>query len=357
MFLLKKYVGTAFAVILVLASAMLLSGCEIGSHNKNGENTKDEKELTVVEEEKDVEKEETPKVTKDEKKDAEKKDEKDEIPSAGFTSFSAETQTVGSSVGKESAKYTLASITDTKMSGFHRFVFDLESSETTFANVEARLVSSGGYVRILLDRVTTDSSGIIYQGKRDINEGGILKLYHAVTPNNSEEVYEIGISQNTIFYLHTEAGLKVVLDVKYPGVVANSGGVEDSMVFTTNPTTLTGTNTVGDVRFVSYSWSTESTLLKFIWGTASASGNTTPPTSVAYNASAKTVTVTFSNFQTDSVIGGDNTFSAPLSTIVSEVSGTRSGTTSTYVFHLTDESRYRIYRSTSPNQVILDIER
>jgi hypothetical protein len=295
-------------------------------------------------------------VVDDEDTDTDQTDE-DETPSGDFTNYSENTQTLGDSADKATAEYTLASITDSEQVGFHRFIFDLESTQTGFADVEAQLVSSGGYIRLRLDRVTDDNSGIIYQGTRDINQEGVLRLYHAVTPNESEEVYQIGISQDTTFYLHSMDGLKVVLDVKYPGTVADTGDAEDSMAFTTVATTLSGTNTAGDVRFVSYSWSTESTVVKFIWGTSSATGNPTPPTSVTYNAAAKTVTVTFTGVQSDSVIGSDGTFSAPLSTIVDEVTGSRTGTTSTYVFHLNGESRYRIYRSSSPNQVVLDIER
>ena len=354
MSVLKKFSHMAVLVVLVLASALLLSACgkDVETQDTEPDTTEEESAGSEDENEEDLDESE------EDNGDEENIEEEEEEEVVGdFSDFSEDTQTVGDSSDKASAEYTLASISDSQQSGFHRFIFDLSSTETEFASVEAQLVSSGGYIRVKLDRVTQDDSGIIYQGTREINEDGVLKLYHAVTPNESEEVYQVGISQDTTFYLHTDDGLKVVLDVKYPGEVESGDGEEDSMEFTTSATTLSGTNTVGDARFVSYSWSTESTLLKFIWGSSSASGNPTPPTTVAYNASAKTVTVTFTDLQADAVIGSDGTFSSALSTIVDEVTGTRSGTTSTYVFDLNDESRYRIYRSTSPNQVVLDIER
>lgn len=354
--------GVIAAIVLVILIAVVGYFIWNGLKSDTGETESDT--VTDIEDEEDSKNEKTEdtneNVTEDEDEgEAEESTDntEDETQIEDFANFSSDTQTLGSSTDKASAKYTLASITDTQQAGFHRFVFQLESTQTDFAKVEVQLVSSGGYIRVLLDRVTEDTSGLIYQGTRDINKEGVLKLYHAVTPNESEEVYQIGISSDTPFYLHSESGLKVVLDVKYPGAPTDTGSAEDPMVFTTSETTLTGTNTASDVRLTNYSWSTESSVVKFIWGTSSASGNPTPPTNVKYNALAKTVTVNFTGILSDAVIGSDGTFSTDLSTVIDEVTGSRSGTTSTFAFHLNKESRYRIYRSSSPNQVVLDIER
>ena len=96
--------------------------------------------------------------------------------------------------------------------------------------------------------------------------------------------------------------------------------------------------------------------MRFIWSTSAVSGNTTPPTSVSYNSAKKTLTVVFEGVVADSVIGSDGTFESDLTSSVERVSGTRSDLTSTYVFHLTSAVEYRIYRSTSPNQMILEIQ-
>ncbi|MBN2100820.1 hypothetical protein JW710_02920 [Candidatus Dojkabacteria bacterium] len=288
-------------------------------------------------------------------------EEETEDSSTGETDmskFSEQTQTVGNSSGKDSAEYDLMEINDTAMDGYHRFEFVLESDEEDFAEVEATLVSSGGYIKIRLDRVTSDSSGIPYQGQRTINKDGVVKLYHAVTPNEAEEVYNIGIDSDTSFYLHQGEGLTVILDVKYPGTSdENESAVEDPEEFSSGVQSLTGTNTTGDVRIGSYSWGVEGSVLKFTWSTSSASGNPTPPTTAEYISADKKIVVKFGNVQKDSVLGSDNVFEADLSSPVERVEGSKSGGDNVYEFILAKGTEYRIYRTTSPNQIVIEIKR
>ncbi len=350
----KKFLQVALILLLVLSSSLVLSGCG-ASKDDEGEDVEQEQEdentIPDREESEDTESEE------ETENNSSGEDTENNDISGDFSRFTSQNQKLGDSVDNAMSAYTLSSITDSTQSGFHRFIFKLSSTSSDLADIEAQLVSSGGYIRVRLDRVTKDETGIIYQGSREINRNGVLKLYHAVTPNESEEVYQIGIAKDTVFYLHSETDKEVILDVKYPGEVETGSTVEDSMEFTANSTTLSGTNTAGDAKLSGYSWSTESTLLKFIWNTTSSSGNPTPPTQVTYNASNKTITVVFTDVQSDSVIGSDGVFSTDLGNVVSGVSGSRAGTTSTFVFQLTKETTYRIYRSTSPNQVILDVKR
>lgn len=288
--------------------------------------------------------------------DEEEPEEIDEVEenqdSAVLTSdFTRSDQSVGTS--SEDASYTLVSITDTPMGDFHRFVFELESDEEEIGLAEARLVASGGYVRLRLDRVTSDQSGIGYQQSREINEKGISRLYHDVTPVASEEVYTVGVADSPRFYLHEGLGLKIILDVEYPGEEELVVNADDSEKFTDEDLTLSGTNTEEDARIISYSWSVGDGLLKFVWGTSAASGNPTPPTTVTYGDNE--ITVKFSEVQSDAAIGSDGEFEAVLTGIVERVTGTRTGAESTYVFHLSENSLYRVSRSVSPNQVVLEI--
>jgi hypothetical protein len=343
----SKHMRTAISMVfLVAAFGFFLSGCK-----------KDEEEADTTEPQQ---------VTDDTtEEDTDTDTEEDDSPSTGtaadFSDFSASTQTVGDSDGKENSEYTLVSIEDTEMDGYHRFEFTLTSDDKDeLPEVEATLVSSGGYISVRLDRVTSDQSGIDYQGSRDINNEGVLRLYHQVTPVPSEEVYQIGISEDTSFYLHEGENMAVLLDVRYPGSgdsAPQPAETADEEEFTTGLVELGDVNTAGDVKFTGYSWSAPPGVVRFVWSTSAVSGNTTPPTSASYDADDETVTVVFEDVASDAVIGSDGSFEADLASSIERVSGTRSGTTSTYVFYLTGEAEYRIYRSTSPNQVILEVQR
>jgi hypothetical protein len=275
----------------------------------------------------------------------------EEVSDYDFSEFSEEDQTVGEN--PDGVEYTLKEISDEEMDGFHRFTFDLESDLEEIPVVEASLVSSGGYIRLVIDSVTTDQSGIGYNSQRDIDTEGITRLYHDVTANESEEVYNIGIVQDTIFFLYVEDE-KVILDVKYPGE-AEVGEYDDPEDFGTDDIELGSTNTEGDSKIVGYSWGVENGAVKFIWETSSSSGNPTPPTAAVYDEDANTVTVTFSDLVSDSILASTGTFEMEMSRAVDQITGSIDGDDHVFFFELNTDIEYKIYRETSPNQVVIEI--
>lgn len=339
-------------VLVLLFSGLTLTACTIqpkgtsdtdsSTETEDDDDTGDDENDGADDEDEDIDNEED-----------EDNEDDDSSSATDFTNFTTNDQAVGtSSAGSE---YTITRITDTAMTGFHRFEFFLQSTKTTLPRIEAELVSAEGYISVKLDRVTSDQSGISYQSSRAVDEEGVLSIYHAVTPVQTEEVYQIGIASDARFYLHAGTGLSVILDVKYPGEGEEPVAVTDPTTFTSGSQTLTGTNTVGDVKISAFSWAVEGGVVKFIWSTSSASGNATPSTTATYNAGPKTIVVTFGNVQTD-LLAGSGPFETPLSGGVTKVAGTRSGTQSTYTFTLGVAATYRIYRNVSPNQVVIEIK-
>ncbi|MFH1547547.1 MAG: hypothetical protein ABIC57_03605 [bacterium] len=268
-----------------------------------------------------------------------------------FSDFSDEEQTVGETV--EGVEYTLSEISNEEMSGYHRFIFTLESDEDTLPLVEASLVSSGGYIKVVLNNVTSDQSGIAYNSYESIDVQGITRLYHDVTAVETEEVYNVGISSDTVFYLRDD-GMDVILEVKYPGEVEAQDN-NDPEDFTTEDVKLDGTNTEGDAKIVGYSWGVEEGAVKFIWETSSASGNPTPPTTAVYDEDANTVTVTFSDLASDSILASTGSFEMEMSRAVDQVTGSIDGGDHVFVFELNSDIEYKIYREVSPNQVVIEI--
>ncbi len=268
-----------------------------------------------------------------------------------FSDFSAETQILGEEI--EDVEYALVEIKEEGMNGFHRFTFELESEEEDLPVVEASLNSAGGYVSLVMNNVTDDQSGIDYNSYLEINEEGITRLYHAVTANESEEVYNTGISQDTVFYLHNDE-LTIILDVKYPGE-ADEEEYDDPGDFGTDDIELGGTNTEGDAKIVGYSWGVENGAVKFIWETSAVSGNPTPQTAVVYDEEVNTITVTFTDLASDSILASTGSFEMEMSRAVDQVTGSVDGDNHVFVFSLNTDVEYKIYRETSPNQVVIEI--
>lgn len=133
--------------------------------------------------------------------------------------------------------------------------------------------------------------------------------------------------------------------------------VEDPMEFSSSSQTLSGTNTAGDARIGTYAWSIGGDVLKFDWNTSAASGNPTPGTSAVYSSSSDTITVTFSNVEKD-YLAGAGVFEVDLSGPVSKVTGSKLGNSYVYVFELTKDTEYRIYRSDDPkDSVVIEVKR
>jgi hypothetical protein len=348
----KRLLGLLLFV--VLGSAVFLSGC--GKQEKatppedsqQQEETEDSRDDTDVNEDQDVD------------DDTEDEDMGSQDTEVDFSDFSEDSQELGTSQDKEDSDYTLVAINDEEMNGYHRIEFVLESDdEDNLPKITSRLVSGGGYIQVVLDRVTEDNSGIGYQDARELDEKGVLRIYHDVSSNQSEEVYNIGIAEDTEFYLYEGEGLSVVLDVAYPGSEETSeeedeGVEEDTGEFSTSDQTISNTNNSGTARIGTYTWANTAEALKFVWNTSASSGNPIPETQAEYDESNNEITVAFKGVEKDFIADGfENSLTGPVST----VTGQRSGTTSTYTFKLTKDTEYRIYKNLSPNQVVIEIKR
>lgn len=341
------------AVLFVVAlCAVLLSGC--GKKDSETEPADTEDSSTEDSQDEDTEDTEESEDDGDSENEEEETSDDEVVTPTDFSNFSEETQSISAQDG--AAQYSLTSILDTEMNGYHRFQFTFDSSSSSPPAFEAKLVSSGGYIRVWMNNVTSDSSGIAYQTSRNIDTEGIIRIYHAVTPIQTEEVYQIGIVSDTVFYVHKGDGNSVLVDVKYPGEAEDGDAVEDPDAFTDQTVTLGDTNASGDVRIVGYAWSASGGVLTFAWNTSVASGNPIPPTKAEYSDADDTVTVTFTNLGGDTILGSGGTFETGLSSTVAKVTGTKTASSSVYTFHLSGDSTYRIYRSLSPNQVVLEIQ-
>ncbi len=329
----KGYKFFLFCIFILLASTFLLTGCV----------SQDEEEDVVVEDS----------LQEGEYLDERSQEEEvDEVVVSDFSKFSTQDQFLGERGGK----YEITFFTEKPMEGFHRFTFELEGdSEIPEVSATSRL--EAGALRLAFQGIREDLSGLDYQNSYDIDENGVVRIYHNVSFEESEEIYDIGVSQSAEFSLHAdkleEGKWRVNLDVRYPGEVdvdIDEGRVD----FSTQEQTLEGATSDDEARVTNYSYGVQNNIFRFIWSVRGSQEKPIPQVNARYNDDGELV-VTFPDLYSDHI--GRNSSEVDLVGGVEKVSWNRKGDETVYRFTLREEKGFRIIPSLGPNQVILEIER
>ncbi len=291
---------------------------------------------TTIEEEQDTETKE------EEKEELIIQDEED------FTGFSDDDQVIG--VATEDL-FNIESITDESKTGYHRFSFNLSTTGTDDPYVTAKYNSSTGVIRVELNSIDSDKSGIGYQKDRAINKEGIVRLYHAVTSTADKEIYDIGLAKSTIFKLYKQSGdgqLKVILDVKYPGEVTSTIDL-GSTEFSTELQDISG---IANATIKSYSYSSSGGILKFVWSVTAEGENPIPSVTGEY-LDDNTLSIKFTSLTLDRVVNAASSLTLPTGITIDS---SKEGSASIYNFIVGSKKEYKLSATTSPNQVILEID-
>jgi|GEM_PF-1383017 len=308
----------------------------------------DESTNTPVE---DVKKEEEA-MPKEEEPKVEGPKEKEYTGSTDFTEFSSDTQVLGQ---ESEAKFAIEQLEDVSRDGFHQFTFTLTTEDKEEPFVAASYLSNSGVVRVDFQGISKDSTGIGYQQERRVDKEGVLRIYHNISADADQELYDIGVAKSTIFHLTSEqieeGKWYVILQVKYPGAVdveVDLGSEE----FSKDDQSIVGVTAEDGATISAYSYSSGEGLLKLVWTVTSQVDNPIPSVSATYNENNELV-VTFDSLTTDRVATLGDTLTLP-SSIIAKVE--RIGDSSVYTFTGLDEVReYKLSASLSPNQVILEI--
>lgn len=271
-----------------------------------------------------------------------------------MTGFSAEEQTVGST---SESKFTIADVSNTSKTGYHEFVFTLSSTGTDNPYVVATYRSDLGVIRIDLNNIEKDNSGIGYQKEVSINKEGVLRLYHNISSDQTEEIYDIGVSKSTSFKLTSEkvgSDWNIKVGVQYPGEnTATSEFDLGSTEFSKLAQSIKGVGADKDSSILSYTYGIASGTLKFVWNVDSTDTNPIPSVSAEYGTENKLV-VTFDSVKTDKVYLAVDGISLPGSLAMQTE---RAGEKSIYTFYgLKAQVDYKLSGSISPNQVIVEIK-
>lgn len=309
------------------------------------------KEDVEVDENEDTQVEEVENEEEEVVQEEEPKEEYEYTGDADFTEFSSDKQVLGE---ETDAKFAIDELEDLSRDGFHQFTFTLTTEDEEEPFVTASYLSNTGVVRVDFQGISGDSTGIGYQQERRVDKEGVLRIYHNISADADQELYDIGVSKPTIFYLTSEQIEEgkwfVILQVKYPGAsdVDVDLGSED---FSKDDQSIVGVTAEDGATISGYAYS-KTGLLKLVWTVTSQVDNPIPSVSATYNEDNELV-VTFESLTTDSVVASGDTLTLP-SSISAKVE--RVGDSSVYTFTGLEEVReYKLSASLSPNQVILEI--
>lgn len=287
--------------------------------------------------------------TVEEEQDTQLEEEEVIIEEEGdFTGFSSTDQTLG--VATEDM-FNIESITDESKTGYHRFSFNLSTTGTDDPYVTAKYNASTGVIRVELNSIDEDDSGIGFQKERAINNEGIIRLYHAVTSVENKVIYDIGLAKSTIFKLYKQSGdgqLKVILDVKYPGEVTSTIDL-GSTEFSTDLQDISG---IANATIKSYSYSSAGGILKFVWSVTADGENPIPSVTGEY-LDNETLSIKFASLTLDRVVNAAGSLALPAGITIDS---SKESSASIYNFIVGSKKAYKLSATTSPNQVILEID-
>ena len=325
-----NYKFLILCLFMLLTCTFLLTGC--GKKAEVEEEKKQEQEIEEEQEE-NIEQEEG-------------------VSTGDFSKFSAEAQEIGN-VGNE--VYKITSFVEQPMEGFHRFTFEVEG-EQNLPNVSANYRAELGAIRVMFKSIEEDSSGLGYQRSSEIDNQGIVRIFHNVAFNPQEEIYDIGVAKSTSFLLHSErvedGKWKINLDVRYPGEVEleiDKGSDE----FGVDEQNISGASASDGARITNYSFGVEDKVFRFIWTVRGSESNPIPQVRARYNDEGDLLVV-FPDLDSD-YIGADSK-EQDLIGNVEKVVWQRIDSETVYRFTLKEKRDFRLSSSLSPNQVVLEVK-
>jgi len=261
-------------------------------------------------------------------------------------------------VGEDSEElFTLSDVDVSKGEDVMEITYTLSSDDITEDSslpVSAVNKSSLGAMEIVLSNVTSDSTGMKYDQSVDINRDGITRLTKVVSGVENTLKYTLGFTDALEYYLYEPEvsgnSLIVKLTIKYPGgeISTDEYGTTE---FTSDDIIVESSTADEGVRISGYSYSTSSGVLRFIMKTSTNTGSPIP--SFESTLADGVLTLTFSSLNADVIYSASGGEVSLPGGVVLDI--TRSGNQSIYEF-VGVGSEYRIYGTTSPNQVIVEVK-
>ena len=262
------------------------------------------------------------------------------------------------SVGEDTEElFTLSDVEILKGEDVIEIVYSLSGdnmTEDSSIPVSAVNKSSLGAMEIVLKNVNSDSTGMTYDQSIDINREGITRFTKVVSGVENSLKYTLGFTDSLDYYLYepevSGSTLTVKLTIKYPGgeISMDEYGTTE---FTSEDIIVESSTADNGVRISGYTYSTSGGVLRFIMKTSTNTGSPIP--SFESNLADGVLTVVFSSLNADVIYSATEGNVTLPGGIVLDIS--RSGSQSIYEF-VGVGTEYRIYGTTSPNQVIVEVK-
>ena len=322
----RDYKFFIFCFFVLVASTLLLTGCV----NDDSEEVEEIQEVAedVVEE------------------------SFDDVITGDFSQFSNENQEVGEASDED---YEISFFAEKPMNGYHNFVFEVEGGEV-LPQVSAQYRPESGAIRLTFQGIEENRVGPRYQQAYDIDEKGIVRIYHNISPDEGVEIYDIGVAKSTVFHLYGEQledeKWEISLDVRYPGEsnVNVDTGLDE---FSSEDQEIAGATSSDGARITNYSYTIEGNTFKFTWTVRGSEEKPIPKVRAGYNQDDELV-VTFPDLDSDTIgrDGGEMALIGGLEKVV----WSRTDSESTYRFVVGQERDYKLSSFLSPHQIVLEIE-
>jgi hypothetical protein len=262
------------------------------------------------------------------------------------------------SVGEDTEElFTLTDVEVLKGDDVMEIIYTLSGdglTEDSSLPVSAVNKSSLGAMEIVLSNVKSDTTGMTYDQSVNINREGITRLSKVVSGETNTLKYTLGFTDSLDYYLYEPEvsgnTLTVKFSIKYPGgeISTDEYGTTE---FTSEDLSVESSTADNGVRISGYSYSTTGGVLRFIMKTSTNTGSPIP--SFESTLADGILTLTFPSLNADIIYSAtDGEVTLPGGIILNI---TRSGSQSTYEF-IGVGSEYRIYGTTSPNQVIVEVK-
>lgn len=341
-------------VILVLLGYYAYSFVMDKDDAKDNKSTQEEgTDINTDEEIDDEEDTDLPIDTGDELPDGEAPQEVD------LSMFKTSSQSVGSDANTDGDYYSLSALSQKSMAGFHRFEFFVEpkASDVNTPYVTATYIASLGAIRVDFKGITTDNSGIGYQKSLMINKDGVVKVYHNVSADQTEELYDVGVTKETPFLLTIKdtdtMSWVVTLDVKYPGVSEDSDEIDlGSEEFSKEVQSIVGATKSDGARVSSYSYSASGGVLRVVFEVKGSTSKPIPSVNAGYDGDGNLV-MRFTDIVSDAIAKMPSALTMTGGvTMVWEMDGSSA---SKYTFEGASKE-FKLYGGTNPNQVIIEIK-
>ncbi len=324
----RDYKFLIFCLAVVLASTFLLTGCL---------NRGEQEEVIEEEVREDV---------------VEEIFEEEAVTTGDFSKFSNQAQEIGELSGEN---YEITFFAEKPMNGYHSFVFEVEGGEE-LPKVLAQYRPESGSIRLTFQEIEENKVGPRYQRAYDINEKGVVRIYHNISPDEGVEIYDIGVVKSTDFYLYgqrlEDEKWEITLDVRYPGE-SNLSVDEGSDEFDTEEQRISGATSSDGARITNYSYTIEGQTFRFIWTVRGSEESPIPEVQARYNRDGD-LTVTFPDLDSDTI--GRDAGEMALIGGLEKVVWNRSGNESIYKFVIGEEKNYRLRSFLNPHQVVLEVE-